>query len=269
MSFLDNFFNKNHQDEQTLDIPENWDFYRCHIEEDAASYFLNFALHEIAPLEQFPDICSIKIRMNQSREDGLSSNKEFEELLKLEDTLIPELIQKHHVIYAGRLSHQHHRTFYLYCSASSEMPQTIASIMQQFPQYNYQFDIEQDTHWSIYFDTIYPDEITLQYIQNEQVVQQLQQQGDDLTLARTVEHWIYFANTEDMQHFILAVQALNFEVVYQEKIDEPTDYPYELQIAREDNVDLDSVNVYTIELWQLAQQCHADYDGWETQVMTP
>lgn len=57
-----------------------------------------------------------------------------------------------------------------------------------------------------------------------------------------------------------------FQIINQATIKESTDFPYTLQIARVDNVDLDSVNAYTLSLWELAGEYNGDYDGWETSI---
>jgi len=33
-----------------------------------------------------------------------------------------------------------------------------------------------------------------------------------------------------------------------------------------DKVNLESVDEYVLSLWQFAEECNGDYDGWETSV---
>lgn len=55
MGFIDKFLSKknrtpnNSAENQILEVPENWNFYMCHIDEQPASYFLNLALADVAP----------------------------------------------------------------------------------------------------------------------------------------------------------------------------------------------------------------------------
>lgn len=59
------------------EIKQNWNFYMCTIDEKAASIRLNFALTEIAPVEDYTHRLTIFIKMNNPTEDGLSSNEEL------------------------------------------------------------------------------------------------------------------------------------------------------------------------------------------------
>jgi regulator of RNase E activity RraB len=43
-------------------------------------------------------------------------------------------------------------------------------------------------------------------------------------------------------------------------------FPYKLHISRIDNVDFDSVDEYVLDLWEFANECNGDYDGWETSI---
>lgn len=52
----------------------------CQIDELPASYFLNLALAKIAPITNRSTLLWVEIKMNFSREDGLSSGEEFEHL---------------------------------------------------------------------------------------------------------------------------------------------------------------------------------------------
>ncbi|EPJ5243477.1 DUF695 domain-containing protein, partial [Acinetobacter baumannii] len=107
MGLLDKFwFKKKHirtdqqATDQALEIPEDWNIYICQIDEQPASYFLNLALTQIAPLTSKPILLWLEIQMNHSREDGLSSNEEFDQLIEIEDQITLSLAT-HPILYAG------------------------------------------------------------------------------------------------------------------------------------------------------------------------
>ena len=92
-------------------LPENWNYYMCQIDEMPASYFVNLALAEIAPISQRLQLIWLEIKMNQPREDGLSSSDEFDHLMVFEDEIIPSLTDGSQSIYVGRLTHNKVREF--------------------------------------------------------------------------------------------------------------------------------------------------------------
>ena len=119
-------------------LPENWNYYMCQIDEMPASYFVNLALAEIAPISQRLQLIWLEIKMNQPREDGLSSSEEFDHLMVFEDEIIPSLTDGSQSIYVGRLTHNKVREFYFYCKDATVLEHKIQLIMQKFSQYSYQ-----------------------------------------------------------------------------------------------------------------------------------
>ncbi|MEO3358306.1 DUF695 domain-containing protein [Acinetobacter haemolyticus] len=273
MGFIDNFFSKKNRtlnkspERQILEVPENWNFYMCQIDEQPASYFLNLALAEIAPITERSTLVWIEIQMNHSREDGLSSSEEFDHLAEIEDQIIPALTNQHPILYIGRLTHNHLRTFYFYGHDEIDVDHTIHQIMQMYPDYNYQLGKKSDLDWSTYFNYMYPDKGIMQTISNRAVIENLLSHGDSLEVARPVDHWIYFQNEDDCTKFLNIVKSLGFEIVNQTNLADREHYPFQLQISRIDHVDLQSIDACTLQLWKLAQQYSGEYDGWETQII--
>ena len=66
-------------------MSDNWDFYRLRVDGDAASIFLDMGIAQTAPIEGYDLRAYIRVHMLNPREDGLSSQAEFEALIALED----------------------------------------------------------------------------------------------------------------------------------------------------------------------------------------
>ena len=99
---------------------------------------------------------------------------------------------------------------------------------------------------------------------NKKTIKALIDQGDKLSTAREVFHWIYFKNEKDKNNYLTEVIKEGFVLVSSNKIDDK--FPYQLQIKRIDKVDENSVNKYVIYLWGKAIEYNGDYDGWETSI---
>ena len=121
--------------------------------------------------------------------------------------------------------------------------------------------------WKLYTEFMYPNPRQYQCIMNQRVVQNLETNGDTLIKERKVDHWIYFKTQEDKQHFLNEIKDDGFQVTNEDYNVDSTDRPYSLQIARVDYVDIESVNDYTLNLWELAEECNGEYDGWETLIL--
>ncbi|OEY95727.1 hypothetical protein BJD20_14550 [Acinetobacter proteolyticus] len=273
MGLIDEFWpNKNHttmkeSTNQLQEVPENWDFYMCDIDGQPASYFLNLALTRIAPISDRSTLLRVEIQMNHSREDGLSSNEEFDLLIELEDQIIPALTTRLPTLYVGRLTHNHLRYFYFYCKDGIDVDSFIHKIMQSYPDYSYHFSQKVDSDWSTYFDYMYPTEEIIQSISNRSVIEELLNHGDNLEVERPVDHWIYFQNDTDRAVFSKTIQSLGFEIIQQGQVEGSQNFHYQLQVSRKDSVNQESIDACTTQLCRLAQQFNAKYDGWETQII--
>lgn len=272
MGLFDKLFGKKETESKpdvTSDNPsheEDWDFYFSNVDDIIGSFYVDLGLSKIAPVNYKPNLVWISLKMNNPREDGLSSSEEFDTLSSIEDRLQEFILKNHSAIYAGRLTSNNNRDFYFYFGDTTLYDKTISEAMVAFPSYIYDFGIKEDPEWSSYTDFIYPNPRQFQSIQNRRVVDNLEKNGDPLTKARQVDHWIYFKTDNDRSEFLKKIEPLKFNIISGNEKTSFGDFPYKLHIARVDNVDLDSVDDYVLDLWEFANECNGDYDGWETSV---
>lgn len=272
MGLLDSIFGKKNQSdlpEQTAGSAshkEEWDFYFSNIDDIIGSFYIDLGLIHIAPASDKPNLVWISLQMNNPREDGLSSSEEFETLKEVEDRLQNFVLAKHNALYAGRLTTDGRRDFYFYMGDTTLYDRTISESMIGFPTYSFEFGIKADKQWEQYFNFMYPNPRQYQSIQNRRVIDYLEEQGDPLTKARPVDHWVYFKTDADMILFLTKIEHLNFIILSKDERTFFGKYPYKLHISRVDCVDQNSVDNYALELWQLAQESNGEYDGWETSV---
>lgn len=272
MGLFDKLFGKKETEIQPQALGDNashkedWDFYFSNVDDILGSFYVDLGLAKVAPLTDKPNLVWISVNMNNPREDGLSSNEEFDILSDIEDRLQEFISSKHNSIYAGRLTTDGRRDFYFYMGDTKLYDKSISESMVAFPSYTFDFGIKEDNQWEQYLNFMYPNPRQFQSIQNRRVVDNLEENGDPLTKERQVDHWIYFNTKEDRESFLSKIKGEGFEIINQDFDSESSDRPYSLHIARVDKVDIDSVNDYILNLWELAEECNGDYDGWETSV---
>ncbi|SRR5258705_927316 len=245
---------------------EDWDFYFSNVDDIIGSFYVDLGLIQVAPINDKPNLVWISVKMSDPREDGLSSNNEFEILITIEDRLREFICAKHNSVYAGRLTTDGRRDFYFYMGDTSLYEKTISDAMVVFPAYSFDYGIKVDTQWKQYLEFMYPNPRQFQGILNRRVIDILEKNGDLLTKARPVDHWIYFKNDNDRELFISKIKYLKFDIVSQEETTSRGELRYELRISRIDHIDNKSVEDYALKLWELAEECNGEYDGWETCV---
>ena len=245
---------------------EEWEFYFSNVNDKLGSLFVDLGLHKVAPIADKPNVVWVSIKMNNPREDGLSSQEESGLLGDIEDALVEKIVSKHNAIYVGRLTSAGDRDLYFYFGDTTLYDKTISEVMVAYPKYQFDFGSKEDKEWGGYFDFLYPLPQQFQSIQNRRVIEQLEKGGDNLTKEREVFHWIYFKSESDRENFLEKIKNDNFSIVDKGSDKSWGEFAYRLQLKRVDKVDQNSVDEYVIYLWKLANEIGGDYDGWETSI---
>ena len=266
MGLFDKLFGKTTTSQPKVGHQEEWDFYFSNINDKLGSLFVDLGLYKVAPITDKSNVVWVSIKMNNPREDGLSSQEESGTLGDIEDALVNKITSKHNSIYVGRLTSAGDRDLYFYFGDITLYDKTISDVMVTYPKYQFDFGVKEDKEWDGYFNFLYPTPQQYQSIQNRRVVDQLEKNGDKLIQEREVFHWIYFKSDNDRENFLEKIKNDNFSIVSKDSDKSWGEFAYRLQIKRVDKVDLSSVDEYVIYLWKLANELNAEYDGWETSI---
>lgn len=261
MGFLSNIFSRSKEKEEHN---EDWAFYFSNVNDKLSSICLDLGFSLIASLKGKPNVLWISIQLNNPREDGLSSDEEFERLNEVEDFLI-EKLKNNNVTYVGRITSDGYREFFYYTTNNNGTEKIIKGITVQLADYKVDYGFKYDETWDTYFNLLYPNPKEMQMLQNGKVLDNLVKNGDDLTKAREVFHWVFFKDELSRMKYVNEVETKGFRVIGK-SYEKEEDRPYILEISRIDLVDWDSVNEYVLYLWELANELEAEYDGWETSV---
>ena len=272
MGLFDKLFGKPNLEKPTISSitkaghQEEWEFYFSNVDDKLGSIFVDLGLRKIAPILDKPNVVWISIKMNNPRQDGLSSQEESGLLGDIEDALVEKITYKHNSIYVGRLTSTGDRNLYFYLGDTTLYDKTISDVMVAYPKYQFDFGTKEDREWDGYFNFLYPTPPQFQNIQNRRVIDQLEKGGDKLIKEREVFHWIYFKSDSDREKFIEKIKNDNFTIVDKGSDKSWGEFAYRLELKRIDKVDVNSVNEYVIYLWKLANEMNGEYDGWETSI---
>lgn len=249
------------------DYQPDWDIYPCRIEENPAIIGLDLDLRRFAPLKEMPHAIYISVYLNDPREDGFPQGEEFNKLGEIEDALVHTLKSKLDAQFVGRTISNGVRDFYFYAGGTLLHDKFIADVMISFPDYRYDYGVKEDKTWELYFDYLFPDMHEFQRIQNRRVLRTLQQHGDLSEIERPIDHWIYFKQDTERERFREHIEKEKFTVTEVHTKEGAQEYPLVLQICRTDKADEETIDRVVMELWILAQECNAYYDGWETVIV--
>lgn len=249
-------------------MSDNWDFYFCHVDNNPASIFVDLGIHADAPLPELTEMVWLRLYVRQLRDNGLPRKEEFDRLKEIEDVLTESVSDSAtKTTYVGRNTSDGRRDFYFYTTNALQAESCLSAAMVPFPEYEFETGHRPDPKWSTYFAFLYPSPRSYQTMMNSHTLENLKRHDDKHEIEREVCHWIYFPSAEDRSRFLAASLEKGYRSV-KEWDDDKTPRPYGLTIARVTTVDYTTINNVVLELFDLAQECNGDYDGWETQVTT-
>jgi hypothetical protein len=247
-------------------MSDDWDFYACRVDNEPASIFFDLGIAVQAPLPEYPHMAYVRLRMRSPRPDGLSSQEEFETLMKIEDQLSQRLSQREANVYVGRNTSSGCRDFYFYCRDPGKWSSRVTMVMTDYGGYVFESGSRPDPDWSTYRTFLYPSGEVMQRIQNRRVCDHLQKKGDSLTEAREINHWAYFPNAGSRAAFVGHVSKSGF-AVWELREHPDSKRRFGVQLHRVDLPSLENIDAVTMPLFQSANDAGGEYDGWETQIL--
>jgi|SRR5215813_115995 len=248
-------------------MAENWKSYICNVNDKLASIALDLALCPEVPIPGKTWLLWVWVYMKSPRPDGLSDRSEVEVLAAIEDELAKEIGRACEALEAGRITTQGHREFYFYGKSSDGFKGAVKSVMRRFKSYKFDLGSQTDPDWNQYLSVLYPSEEDMSRIANHDVLDNMMELGDTLQAVRDVHHWIYFRSPEDRKRFASEARNLGYQIEREMEGDREG-YPFGLIITRDQSVTPDKIDEAVIELFRLAKEVGAEYDGWEAQAIS-
>jgi uncharacterized protein (TIGR01619 family) len=246
-------------------MAEKWRSYFCNVNDKLASIALNLGLE--APISGKTRLLWVWVYMKSPRSDGLSGMSEFETLSAVEDELAKQLGIRFGAVEAGRITTDGRREVYFYGEQTEGFKSAVNDVLSRFKGYKFDLGTQEDAEWSQYLNVLYPSDEDMQRIKNQDVLEVLMKHGDSLKPVRDVHHWIYFRSTRDREWFAAETREMGYKVENEPKLDEG-ERQFGLVITRDQSVTSDEIDDAVIELFRLAKDVDAKYDGWETQVIS-
>jgi regulator of RNase E activity RraB len=246
-------------------MSEDWDFYLCTVDGKLASMYVDLGRIHAAPMAGLPFMACVRLRLGAPREDGMSSNEEYEALIEVEDALTGRLVDEG-AVYVGRCTTDGFRDFYFYVARTEGWEQRVADCMSFFPGYAFEALAREEPDWLTYLSYLYPNAAQWQTISNRRVCDALLHNGDPLIEAREIDHWAYFPDESCRNAFVEEALGLGYALRSIHRTDDD-ERPWCAQVWRIDVPGFDRIDAATTPLFDLAGKFDGYYDGWESVVL--
>jgi len=247
-------------------MSQDWTSYFCRVNDKLASIRLDLGIRSSVPDPVRPWLLWIWVYFKQPRPDGLSSDKEFENLCLLEDALKSALEKRCGAVLSGCVTTDGRREFYFYGSTPERFEETVNQTVGLSHGYKFDCDKQQDAGWTQYLSVLYPSEEQRELIENRKLLDVLREKGDKLELARDVSHWARFENQVDRAAFWNAIEPLGYRIdsEYENPHDE---YRFRICIVRRQDMSANAVDDAVIQLFRASKAARGQYDGWECELI--
>jgi uncharacterized protein (TIGR01619 family) len=248
-------------------VPDQWEFYPSQVDGMSAFIYVNLSYRDRSPIIHAGYLAWLSIRLRLQREDGLSSQEEYETLCAIEDAFVDRLddasVETH---YVGRNTSQGCRDFYFYSENGLLVEQILGQAMVQFKDYEFDVGHREEPDWSTYCNFLLPSPRDMQLIQNQHVIQALEKSNDRLEVPRAVLHWAYFPDSSKRDIFVHKSKDNGFDLDH--NIEPSADNKHwGAVLTRQHPVDYWSIADVTLTLYDLASEFGGVYDGWETPII--
>ncbi len=251
-------------------VSERWDCYSILVDDEPAVICLDLALRERAPIPGAHTMVWIRVWFRSADERGFPVGDEFDRLSELEDAILAAVGQD--AVFAGRATFGGHRDFFFYGADGADLESRLVSAVEGCGDDHYETGHRLEPDWHTYFEFLYPAPRSYQVMMNRHVLDALVESGDRHEIARQVDHWIYFDAEEDRSRFCAGAFSLGYSVRRQDGDDECDEECEEeseqlcVIVSSVIPVDPETIDRVVLELFDVAEECGGNYDGWETSV---
>jgi len=247
-------------------MQEYWELYMKNLEGHPASILFNAGISLDMEELKFthPTVAFVKVMLKEPKENGLLSEEEESEILFLEDKLEAAMIKFRIGKYVGRVITDGSVTFIFYLQFTYNWQDFLEYALEEFSHYEITNGFSDDNEWNYYQNLLYPTAKEWQMIQNHKVCKSLAENGDNLNIARAIEHKLYFTKNCNKDTLISQLQKDGF--VIQGDIENEEGIKG-LSFYRMDKPFYTDIDALTLALIDISQKHGASYDGWETSIV--
>lgn len=199
------------------------------------------------------------------KSDNISeSSDSFDEFLETKESLIIALEYENKAKYVGMRVNEGWHEFYFYAKDSKNL-ETVVAQMLKGSGYKYECSVVKDAKWDFYHKNLFPSELEFHNIQSDKIIFLLEEEGDNLSIPRDVEHYLSFDTATQKERFVK--NALDFGFEFKDDISSE-EFEHGVALIKKHSVVSEEVRKVVEDLYELVKKEHGYYEGWSTVLVT-
>ena len=233
------------------------EYFTREVDQEIVHYEVNMCAGEFK--QGNPWLFSVFIKV-----EALDASKEgYEEFLETKESLIIALEHEGSVKFVGSRVVDSWSELYFYSSDSKELNSMVTAILKE-SGYAYESNVVRDNKWNLYETQLFPTELEQHNIQSEKIIFLLKEEGDDVSIARDVEHYASFTTPTQKNRFLNTLELEGFS--FKDDISSE-EFEHGLALVKKHAVDIVTINAAVSELFELIKKEKGFYEGWSTTLL--
>lgn len=248
----------------------DFDTYLTLVEEAPASFVVDLAAAQHAPLDSHPVRVQVRLTLQAPTEDGMPTPHESPLLHALEDRVTEGLAEHMGGIFVGHEISRGYLHVVAYCPRNRVGDEATLIDWLDDDGYEVAWLASDDPGWDMYFEHMYPSVWEMRTIWNRRLLARLEDHGDDLERARPIDHFAYFRGPEPAAAAAKALEKAGFLVdpPHRSEDDErKSPAVWTVEFHRDDALADGRADAVSLEIMELIDPHDGDYDGWGCAVV--
>jgi len=193
-----------------------------------------------------------------------TTNERYEEFLETKESLIIALGHIDRAVFVGSRLYNSWAEFYFYAMDSKKLDAITSGILTP-SSYVYESNVVRDTKWNFYEKELYPSELEFCHIESDKIIFMLEEEDDDLSIKRDVEHYLSFDTPSQKDRFL---GNLNIEgVKFKDEISSD-EFDNGIALLKVHAPTQKEVSEVVNELYAKVKEYGGYYEGWSTTLVT-
>ena len=231
------------------------DFFK-RVDEDGNEIYIESDTSAYGYSERYSWLFSVFIKYD----DKKNSKEQFEEFLETKEALIIAVEHEGNAKYVGSRIVDGWNELYFYAEDSKSLNPLVSKMLSE-SGYIYESSVVKDSKWDFHYKNLVPSELEAAHIQSEKIVFLLQEEGDDITIPRVVEHYVSFTTPTQKERFLETLSLEGFQ--FKDEISSE-DFENGVALIKTHALDEEEIKKVVEDLFEAVKKEQGYYEGWST-----
>jgi len=188
------------------------------------------------------------------------TDEKMAEFFELKESLIIAMEYKGISYYIGNRIVDNWSELY-FCAEDSKGLESIANDILKSSTYVFECNVVKDAKWEFYDFNIFPTDIEIVMMQSYKIMTLLEEEGDNLSTCREVEHYASFETASQKDRFVANAAEAGF--IFKDDLDDE-DFDNGVALVKEHNITEEELIHVVSDIFALIEAERGEYELWST-----